>query len=894
MGKRVIGILAHVDAGKTTLTESLLYVSGAIRKQGRVDQKDTTLDYNEMERDRGITIFSKQTKLTWKDEEIILLDTPGHADFSPETERTLDVLDAAVLIISGPEGVQSQTRIWNRLLKKRGIPTIVFVNKMDRVMEGGPDVFPQIEELGDEFVDTGLPEAEYKERLALLDEALLEAFLETGNLPEGAEQNLFLSRKAVPCYFGSARNNEGTKELLDLLSGLPGVIGGAKSGALVYKIGRDMQGERLTYVKVTGGSLHVKDAIDTGDAQSEKINQIRIYTSQKYETVQEVEAGGICALTGLKNTRPGQGLGAQEDVKSASLEPVMRYELVADEQIDPKSLSEAARQLAEEEPTLAPQTEKNGAISLHFMGEIQKQVVQKQFADRFGIAVSFGMPHISYKETIASSAEGVGHFEPLRHYAEVHLLLEPLKSGEGLVITSDLPVDVLAANWQKQVLSTLKHEILCGVLTGSPITDMKISLVNGKAHVKHTEGGDFREATLRALRQGLMKAQNVLLEPWLEIHAQLPSGYAGRIMKDIQDRGGEIQPPLLDEERAYFTGTLPASNLGDYEAELRSYTGGSGSMSLSFAGYHPADLSHAEDAVRGYIPQEDLARPAGSVFCVHGAGTYIEWDEVENYMHLPLLKDRDKQEQVVIKTPQVQRKAATAEELDKIFAGAHQSANKKSKARGRDRLANQQEKAKPKIRQNAEIRIKEKPKLPQILLVDGYNIIFAWEELKTLADENMDASRLMLQDILCNYQGITGQEIIVVYDAYRVADHDTEVLRYRNIHIVFTKTAETADQYIEKAAIALKGKKETIVATSDGIEQVIVFAQGAKILSAMRLKEEVDHMNRWIREHHLEQQIQEPNYLFDHMDEGLRKSLEEMRIGDRAYESGDKIGKNHE
>lgn len=898
MRQSVIGILAHVDAGKTTLSEDILYECGLIRKRGRVDRGDAFLDTEDLEKERGITIFSKQACFSRGERKFALLDTPGHVDFSPETERTMQVLDAALLLISGPDGVTGHTMTLWQLLKHYQIPVIIFVNKMDQISADREKILSQLKErLGEQCIDYSDPFSEScLEQTALCEEGLLDAYLEGKAVEDKSRRRLIAEGKLVPVLFGSALKGEGVDRLLDTMKNwLPEKEYPDSFAARVYKIGRDEQGNRLTYLKVTGGCLKVRDSILQGrGSQSQKINQIRLYQGAKYELLQEAEAGSLVCVTGLDFSYPGEGLGAEEKGSDPILEPVMTYELLLPPDCDRSRFRLQLRMLEEEEPMLQIlEDAESAAIYVHLMGEVQTQILASLIRQRFGLEVSFGEGRIQYKETITKRVEGVGHFEPLRHYAEVHLLLEPQEAGSGLLYQSQCSEDLLDKNWQRLILTHLKERRQKGVLIGAPLTDVKITLVSGKAHEKHTEGGDFREATYRAVRQGLMQAESRLLEPCYHFSMEVPLDQLGRAMTDLEGKHGSFEAPEMNEETAFLSGLVPASGMSGYQQEFRSYTGGRGSLSLTPAGYVPC---HNEEEIlqeSHYDPDRDTEYPSGSVFCSHGAGVFVSWDQVPQKMHLPSYFKGETREKESPANPSRRggQKQSSEEELMEIFRKAHRAGNQKEKPRGVSSVRIWQGeggKASAEADQrNIEIQRRHKGNPEdrgrpeeEVLLVDGYNIIFAWEKLHELAEQNMDAARGRLEEILSNYQGFWGMHLIIVYDAYRVADHETEILKKNNIHIVFTKEAETADQYIEKAAIALKGKKKVTVATSDGVEQVIVFAQGARLLSARELWEEVKEMQKQIRREYLEKQKKNPRYLFEEADPDLARRLEAIRLGE--------------
>ena len=895
-GKRVlnVGLLAHVDAGKTTLSESILYQSGAIRNLGRVDHQDAFLDTDEMERERGITIFSKQAVLTWKDTEITLLDTPGHVDFSAEMERVLQVLDCAVLVISGADGVQGHTETLWKLLTRYGIPVFLFVNKMD---QEGTDCGKLLAELKSRFsegcIDFGRVETgaeEVIEEIAVCDEQTMEEYLEKGSVAAASIRRLVAERKIFPCYFGSALHLQGVEELMNgictyqMQKEYPAVF-----GAKVYKIARDGQGNRLTYLKVTGGTLKVKDVIgENGD----KVNQIRVYSGEKYELLSEADAGKVCAVTGLAETYPGQGLGAEKDSELPILEPVLTYRTILPDDCNVHTMLRDLKLLEEEEPELhVVWIEKSQEIHVQLMGDVQIEILQRIIKERFGVLVEFGEGSIVYKETIAAPVEGVGHFEPLRHYAEVHLRLEPGERGSGIQFDSECSEDVLDRNWQRLVLTHLEEKEHKGVLTGSVITDMKITLTSGKAHLKHTEGGDFRQATYRAVRQGLKKAESVLLEPYYEFRIELPSENVGRAMTDIQNRFGKFEAPETLGEMTVLTGIAPVSTLSGYQKDVIAYTGGRGRISLTLKGY---DLCHNQEevvAARGYDSELDLANPTGSVFCAHGAGFVVDWDEVEEYMHMERTLDQTGEEGLAEVTLPKRRHSSielTQEELDAIYVRTPDPVKQNHGpvtvcAKEKDR-----EPGSAYTDPKWERRRREKEGRQEYLLVDGYNIIFSWEELRELSEKDIGAARGKLADILSNYQGYRKCTLILVYDAYKVEGNPGEVMKYHNIYIVYTKEAETADQYIEKTVRRIAKDAAVTVATSDGLEQVIILGQGANRMSAPGLKEEIERTLAEVRGEHLGKKGSVGNYLFDYLDEETAEEMEKVRLGKAGKNGRDK------
>lgn len=844
MGKIVVGILAHVDAGKTTLSEGMLYTSGAIRTMGRVDNRDAFLDTYALERERGITIFSKQAVFPLGTTQVTLLDTPGHVDFSPEMERTLQVLDYAILVISGADGVQGHSRtLWN-LLRRYEIPTFVFVNKMD---QKGTDAEVLLQELKNVLEEgcvdfSAKRDVHFYEEAAVCSEDALEEFLEIGRLKKETLQELFLDRQLFPCFFGSALRLEGVKEFVEQMQELIKVPAYPETfGAKVFKIARDEAGNRLTYLKITGGSLKVKAVIE-----GQKVNQIRIYSGEKYEAVNEVEAGSICAVTGLSDTYPGEGLGAEQGTYLPVLEPVLNYQVIPTEGDDPILLLPKLRELEEEEPQLHIVWEEAlQEIHVQLMGEVQLEVLKTLIYERFGAEVEFGQGNILYKETIQNTVEGVGHFEPLRHYAEVHLLLEPGEPGSGVQCMSVCSEDLLDRNWQRLILTHLMETEHRGVLTGAPITDIRITLVSGKAHLKHTEGGDFRQAVYRAVRQGLKQADSVLLEPYYEYRLELPSENVGRAMTDIERMHGTFGLPQTEADRTILTGMAPVSTMRDYQKEVHAYTRGNGTLQCTLKGYAPCHNTEEVLAATGYDSERDTLHPTGSVFCAHGAGFLVPWYEVKEYMHLPSImqekpSDSSEEKQTAYRVSKETDAWIDTEEVDRIIA---QSVG-----------ANKKQKTLPKKKVPEYYKSTSKPKKQEVreeyLLVDGYNVIFAWEDLKDLAQVSIDGARGKLLDVLCDYQGMKKCNLIVVFDAYRVQGHKTEISTYHNIHVVFTKEAETADQYIEKFAHENGKKYNVTVATSDGLEQIIIRGQGCRLLSARELKDEIERTKKTLFEEH--------------------------------------------
>ena len=877
-----IGLLAHVDAGKTTLAESLLYHTGAIRKMGRVDHQNAFLDTYELERARGITIFSKQAGFTLGDREVVLLDTPGHVDFSAEMERTLQILDYAVLIIGGTDGVQGHVETLWRLLRQYKIPVFLFINKMDQDGANSAEILKELQgRLDEKCIDftASQPQEEFMENLAMCDETVLETYLEEGEISEKQIRELIARRKVFPCYFGSALKSQGIQEFLEGLETYTKVPDYPDTfGAKVYKISRDEKGSRLTHMKITGGNLKVKQVL-SGEDWEEKADQIRIYSGAGFEAVKEVPAGGVCAVTGLTRTHAGQGLGIEQTSGEPLLIPVLNYEIQLPEECDVHQMFLKLRQLEEEEPELHivwnPQLNE---IHAQVMGEVQIEILKNMIQERFGISVEFGSGNIVYKETIEEPVEGTGHFEPLRHYAEVHLLLEPGEPGSGLEFAVSCSEDMLDKNWQRLILTHLEEKAHKGVLTGSDITDMKITLVAGKAHLKHTEGGDFRQATYRAVRQGLRKARSVLLEPVYEYRLEVPSDMVGRAMTDIQKMYGTFQGPEIEGEMSVLTGVAPVVTMGGYQSEVTAYTRGRGRLSCTLKGYQPCHNAEEVIEAAGYEPDADMENPTGSVFCAHGAGFVVNWDEVDTYAHIQTeLGLEETEQETVLQTQPAQPYKSfdeirlDQEELEEIFTRTYGPIR-------RERNAFQ--KTSRTVTAPASPR-KSKPKEPEkeYLLVDGYNIIFAWEDLNELAKVNIEGARNKLMDILCNYQGYKKCTLILVFDAYKVEGGQGSVQKYHNIHVVYTKEAETADQYIEKTVHEIGKKYHVTVATSDALEQVIILGQGADRLSARNLREEIQRMKEEIREDYLEKQKKSGTYLFDHLPEELSDLMEDVRLG---------------
>lgn len=880
-----LGILAHVDAGKTTLAEGILFQSGSIRKLGRVDHGSAFLDTYALEQKRGITIFSKQAEFTLEHRSVTLLDTPGHIDFSAEMERTLQVLDYAVLVISGADGVQGHVGTLWRLLEHYQVPVFIFINKMDQQGTDRAALLSGLrQKFGEGCVDfSGDPESsEWMENIAVCSEKLLEKFLEEGSLEKDDIRRAIAGRHIFPCYFGSALKMDGVDKLLEGLDEytMAPEYGGA-FGARVYKISRDDQGNRLTHMKITGGILKVKMPVSggktgDGDGWSEKVDQIRIYSGAGYETVNQVSAGQICAVTGLDRTFAGEGLGGEKASEKMTLEPVLTYEICLPKGCNVHEMFLKLKQLEEEEPQLQiVWDDASGEIHGKVMGEIQIEILKSLIAERFGVDVTFGAGSIVYKETIKTTAEGVGHYEPLRHYAEVHLLLEPGEPGSGLVFETRCSEDLLDRNWQRLILTHLGEKRHRGVLTGAEITDMKISLVGGRSHAKHTEGGDFRQATYRAVRQGLKQCQSVLLEPVYAFCPEIPSDKTGRAMADIQRMSGEIFRSETSGEMAVITGKAPVICMRDYASEVMSYTRGLGRLSCTLKGYEPCHNSEEVVEAAGYDAEADLENPTGSVFCTHGAGFNVPWNEVPEYMHVEsCLKVSKKSAEAASDIPESSRRPGGSspefsddKELKAIFERTYGPV-KRREAVGRREIS------------VSDMKVPEKKEPEEsYLLVDGYNIIFSWEELNGLAAVNITSARNALMDILSNYQGFRKDTLILVFDAYKVEGNPGQVYKYHNIYVVFTKEAETADQYIEKTVHKMGRRHQVTVATSDALEQVIILGQGARRLSAGDLKEAVEQASREIREILKERRDTGKNYLLEALPEELVSEMEDVRLG---------------
>ena len=885
MKKIVLGILAHVDAGKTTLAEGILHACGTIRKAGRVDHKDAFLDNGEMERARGITIFSKQARVTWKDCDITILDTPGHADFSAEMERTLQVLDYALLVIDGKDGVQGDVHTLWQLLGRYRVPVFIFVNKMDQPGTDREAVLTELRNKLDnnimEIPSDIASEPEAAEELAMCSEQLMEEYLENGSIEADSVNDAICERKLFPCFFGSALKEEGITELLDGINSMTENMEYPEEfGARVYKIGRDASGVRLTYMKVTGGTLRVKMMVgnsrsaDGDNVWEEKADQFRLYNGAGYQMAEKVEAGDICAVTGLLKTFAGQGLGIESENSAPVLEPVITYRLILNDETDPVVALGKVRQLEEEEPELhVTWQEESREIHIQVMGQVQMEILKSTLAERFGIEAEFDAGSIVYKETLAEPVVGIGHFEPLRHYAEVHLLMEPGERGSGVQIASLCSSDELDKNWQRLILTHLEERIHPGVLTGSELTDVRIILIAGRAHDKHTEGGDFRQATYRAVRQGLRSGRNILLEPWFDFRLEVPADNIGKAMSDVTRMHGEFQPPVTEGDKCILTGSAPAAAMRDYSREVTAYTRGHGRLTCTLKGYEPCHNAEEVIAGCGYDPEADTANPTGSVFCAHGAGFVVPWYEVRDYAHVEdgwkpddgsgtytanAVNNENEIGGIAVPLKNASYRSSeqyiTQEEIEEIFRQTYRkkpeelslfkkhNGRKYSNTGSQDRTGRVSEKR----------HIPKQEPLDEYLLVDGYNIIFAWPELNELSKDNLDSARRKLMDILCNYQGYKGCNLILVFDAYKVKGNPGSVEKYHNIYVVYTKEAETADQYIEKTVHDMhqtppnKGRYRVTVATSDALEQMIVWGNGAQRISALGFKADVENASQGI------------------------------------------------
>lgn len=841
MKRIALGILAHVDSGKTTLSEAMLFKSGEIRKLGRVDHRDAFLDTNQIERDRGITIFSKQAVIGLENAVVTLLDTPGHVDFSAETERVLWALDAAVLVISGSEGVQSHTKTLWRLLSEHAVPTFVFINKMDMAQKKEEEILSDLNNtLGGGFVSFGESGDSFFEEVALCDEKLCNIYLENGTIEGGEISSAIEERKIFPCYFGSALKVEGVEELLTGIEGYTSCNwDNPDFGARVFKISEDDKGNRLTHVKITGGVLRVRDKIPVGEVE-EKANEIRIYSGEKYKSVQEAYPGDVCALCGITQAQGGMGLGFEQNSPVLTLEPVFNYRVIIKDGTDPRVALAKLKKLEEEETQLRARWDSAvGEIHIQLMGEVQLEVLGRILAERFSLDVEFAQGSIIYKETISSPVEGVGHYEPLRHYAEVHLLLEPLKRGAGIVFDASCSEDFLAKNWQRLVLTHLNEKRHIGVLTGSEITDVKITLKSGRAHLKHTEGGDFRQATYRAVRHGLRNAQSVLLEPYYDFVLELPQETVGKAMTDLEQMGARIEAPDLCGDMSVLKGRAPVRLIRSYQRSVTSYTRGMGKLSYSFSGYDECNDAERIVGEIGYNPDGDIENTADSVFCEHGAGFSVPWHQVCDYMHLDSIFSTKTKE---IVPQRIVRKSATVYDEDELMAIFERTYGKIVR-KNHNAMKTPKDIAPPK-----KVRSVPQKEGPGYMLIDGYNIIFAWDELKEVARESLEDARSMLIDRVCSYKALRPYEVILVFDAYKVKGNRGEVEKIHNVTVVYTKEAQTADAYIEKAAYELGKKHQVQVATSDGLEQMIILGSGAVRITAAAFIKEMEAVEKEIGE----------------------------------------------
>lgn len=908
-----VGVVAHVDSGKTTLSENILFKAGSIRNMGRVDHGNSFFDNFSLERERGITIFSKQAKLRLGDKIYTLLDTPGHIDFQAEMERALQVLDYAILVISGADGIQGHTLTLWKLLQRYEVPCFIFVNKMDQPGTDRDKLIHELQaRLSENCIDMGkvykasldfenidaketdkkgecLQKADLEE-IAVLDEMVMDYYLENHDITEQQISDMIAERKLTPCYFGSALKDEGVREFLDAFEKYTHAREYTTDfGARVFKITRDDKGNRLTHLKITGGVLKVKSYISNANLSAnsntdsnsnielvsenrndweEKIDQIRIYSGDKFETVNEVQAGEICAVTGLTRTKAGEGLGADMGSISPYLEPVLTYQIILPEGSDVHGMLLKLKQLEEENPHLhIVWNEQLGEIHAQVMGEIEIEILKKLIYERFDVDVEFGSGSIVYKETIDDMVEGVGHYEPLKHYAEVHLKLEPAERGSGVSFNVECDEDSLARNWQRLILTHLEEKKHKGVLTGAEITDVKITLIAGKAHLKHTEGGDFRQATYRAVRHGLKRAKSILLEPVYEFRLEIPGNCVGRALTDIQRMNGKSNLPDMEGDMTVITGTAPIATMSDYHMEVTAYTGGKGKLFLALKGYEPCHNSSEVIERIGYDSEKDLDNPTGSVFCAHGAGFVVDWMDVCDYMHIyTYMSEDDKKlsadESVGQKEKVIGANAYNPSELDEIFERTYGPIDRNKNIhynRDYERLEAEREKLRriegkafdAAVKKYQDRHSRQGQKKDKYLLVDGYNIIFAWDDLKVLSESSLDAARTKLMDIMCDYQGYKGEIVIIVFDAYKVQGNRGDVQKYNNIHVIYTKEAETADQYIEKAVHKIAKSHDVTVATSDALEQIIIWGEGAKRLSARDLQSQLEAIRSHMRDNYL-------------------------------------------
>lgn len=878
----VLGILAHVDSGKTTLAENILFESGVIKKLGRVDHKDAFFDNYGLERVRGITIFSKQAQLKIGNKKICLLDTPGHVDFSAEMERTLQVIDYAILIVNGANGVQGHTITLWQLLQKYNVPVFLFINKMDQTNLDKDKILDEIQYRLDttciDFTDSLSPGEKFFDDIAMCDESLMEEFLDSNNIKVENIKSAIASRKIFPCLFGSALKQKGVHEFLDILDCfLQEKVYSEEFGSRVFKITYDDKNNRLTHMKILGGSLKVKSVL-SGENWNDKIDQIRVYSGNQYRNLNEVTAGEICAVTGLNHTFSGDGLGFIKEIKIPFLEPVLNYKLILPENCNIYELYKKLCKLEEEDPQLHIVWEEQlKEIYIQVMGEVQIEVLKCIIFERFHISVDFGSSNIVYKETITEPVVGIGHFEPLKHYAEVHVLMEPLERGSGLKFLTKCSEDILNKNWQRLIITHLEEKKHIGVLTGSEITDIGISLIAGKVHQKHTEGGDFRQATYRAVRNAMKKAKSVLLEPIYEFRIELPQEYIGRAMTDLQYRNAKFEMPIIENDMAVLKGTAPVICIKDYQIELNSYSGGKGKLSCTISGY---DVCHNMEEIvleRNYDSENDIENPTGSVFCSHGAGYYVEWSQVAKYAHIKnALTELDNysnssDQNIINKHSTFNEMTIAQEEIDAIYEQTFGRIKKERTGWSRKIISDEDK------NYNGVSKLCKRLNKEEYLLIDGYNVIFAWDKLRKLSEMNIDSARDKLMDILCNYQGYTKEEIILIFDAYKVHGGKGEIFDYHNIHVVYTKEAETADQYIEKVTNEIGKKYNVVVVTSDRLEQMIVWGQGARRLPVLEFINEIDKINEeiWNKINEKNQKTMKRNYLFDNMSEMVEDYITE-------------------
>ena len=850
MKRLAVGITAHVDSGKTTLAEAMLFLTGSIRKAGRVDHGNSFLDTNSIEKDRGITIFAHQAELNCGSSSVTLLDTPGHVDFSAETERTMQVLDCAVLVISATDGVQSHTSTLWKLLRKYEVPVFIFVNKMDLTTADRSSILDKLrKELSGGCVDFTAPEEETAENCAACCEELMETWFDKGKLSDEEIASAVSQRQIFPCFFGSALKMQGVDPLINAIDRFAAEpVRQQDFGARVFKVSYDSKGSRLTHMKIMGGELSVRQELvykgQDGELHSDRITSLRFYSGEKFRTAEKAEAGQVCVVTGAENTYAGLGIGCIRNSDRAVLEPVMTYRVELPPEINPYNALKDMRLLEDEDPQLhVLWNEQLREIHLQLMGEVQLEVLTRIIGERFGYGVSFGQGAVAYKETIKSAVEGVGHYEPLRHYAEVHLLLEPGEPGSGITIDSICREDDLDRNWQRLILTHIEEKEHHGVLTGSPITDIRITLASGRAHLKHTEGGDFRQATYRAIRQGLRCAESILLEPYYCYELEVPAECVGRAIADLQHMTAEFSAPETHGDTAVITGSAPVSELNGYMSAVIGYTRGRGKLICTNGGYR--ECHNAQEVIEsiGYDCDSDVENSADSVFCSHGAGFVVKWNEVPEYMHLHSCLAPEPEEKEEISAPTVRRSSyteASDKELMEIFERTYGKIDRDP------RKAFRREREKSDYSKPVKLPDYEPP---DYLLVDGYNVIFAWDELNKIAQENLDAARSQLINTMCSYQGYDGSELILVFDAYKVPGKHREVEKYYNISIVYTSEAETADSYIERVSHELSGKHRVRVATSDGLEQMIILGSGAMRISASELKKRVQDAEKAMKEY---------------------------------------------